>query len=549
MRGVFLYLTLLFTCSTTSFGQTNPKDTLFTIDNTVFSSETFLKLYRNKQFLDQNKQLLSLHSALNQYINYQLKLAEANHLRLDTLPAVKKEINKYQNLAFEPYLYPIHISEDQILEAFKRIQYFLRIRHILIKIKRRKTPKDTLEAYNIATNIYTQLKNGKRFEKLAKQHSDDLSVRINNGEIGYLTAFDMDYSFENAAYNLQVGEISKPVRTQFGYHIIQVLERVPNPGQRKIERIILKYPKKADRSQRTQIQHKADSLFKQLKNGANFKNISLQYSTEKNPPQTLRWFGLYEMSPEIEHAAFQLKQKKEISSPIKTEMGYQILQLVDKKDYSDIDACRDELIKNLLKDSRSRPSRAELISRIKKEYHYTENKNLLSNFYSILDYAYADLWEPIFSIDSIKYTQEDFAKFLSLQASKDIYENFKEYINRLFINFSNNSILAFYKNKISEREPRLRKLITNYKNGVLVYFINKQYIWDLSKNKEEEIKHYYLQNQKKYGNTVDYNQIKNQIASDYRRNVEKNWMSKLKSRYVLKINQATLHKIAIKNND
>jgi len=549
MRVVFLYLILMLTCSTASFGQVYPKDTLFTIESKVYSSESFLRLYKNKQFIWENKQSLPLKEALNQYINYQLKLTEAKHLQLDTLPAVKKEINKYQNLAFEPYLYPIHISEDKIVEAFRRIQSFLRIRHILIKVKRRSTPQDTLEAYHIAISIYKQLKNGKRFEKLAKQYSNDLSVRMNNGDIGYLTAFDMDYSFENAAYNLQVGEISKPVRTQFGYHIIQVLEKIPNPGQIKIERIILNYSRKTNNKHRLKLQHQADSIFNLLKNGADFKTIALQYSSKKNNSKALRWIGLFESSPEIENAAFQLKLNEEISSPIKTKNGFQILQLVDKRDYSDLEQCRPELIKKLIHDSRSKPSRSELISRLKKEYHYKENRNLLSNFYTILDYAYADLWEPIFTIDTIKYTQEDFANFLSQQASKDIYENFKEYINRLFVNFSNNSILAFYKNQIIKREPQLKILINEYKNGVLVYFINKQYIWNFSKNKKKELQEFYLKHKNKYGEDVDFDQIKKQLTTDYNNSLELNWINSLKSKYLLKINLETMNKIANENND
>ena len=551
MRRVYLCLTILLCCSLASFGQTSPSDTLFTINDNAFTAESFLSLYQNNKLLDDNDQVPPVKEALDLYIDFHLKLSEAKGLQLDTLAEVRKEMDIYRDLAFNSYMYPTTITEEKILEAFDRIQYYLKARHILVKIKRRGTPKDTLEAYNRANSIYKELKSGKRFTKLAKSHSDDLTVKNNDGVIGYFTAFDMDYSFETAAYNLQKGEFSKPVRTQFGYHVIEILEKISNPGEVKIRHLLLEFPNQANRNQIQRIKQKADSIHALLEDGANFEDLVQKYSDDKRSiPDggVLPWFGLFETHPKIEKEVFLLKIN-EISKPIKTDYGYHILQLLDKKDYTSLDKCRYKLKSKLVQDNRSKPSTSELIAQIKKEYKFTENKDLLSNFYSILDYAYADLWEPLFTIGDTKYTQEDFANYLSQQPSKDIYENFKEYINRLYISFSNNSILAFYKNQLEANNTGLKKLLNDYENGILVYYITKLKVWEPSVNNRKEVQQFFEQHIEDYGENVDFDLIKKQVLVDYWAFVEMNWIKELREKYAVTINKSTFNKIANKQND
>lgn len=544
MRRGFFYLSILLCCQLVSIGQTNPIDTLFTINKTPYSSQEFVKLYENQMFLDKNKKTLSPKEALDLFILFQLKLTEAKKNKIDTLPEVKKKSQIYSDLAFNSYLYPTVISEEKINEAFERIQYFIKARHILVKINKRANPKDTLSAYLEAQTIYKDLLDGKRFEKIARNQSDDQSVRFNRGELGYFTAFDMDYQFETAAFQLKIGEYSKPVRTQFGYHIIQIIEKIPNPGKVKIRHLLLEFTAKGDQNRKIRL--KIDSLHQLLIAGNNFEHLAEKYSDDKISSLSggkLPWFGLFEIHPEIEKAAFQLKEANEISKPVKTDFGYHILQLVDRKDYSSLTECRKDIKNMIAKDSRSKQTTSELITKIKQNYHFKENRELLSNFYSILDYAYADLWEPLFQIGAKKYSQENFADYLSQQPSKDIYENFKEYINRIYVNFSNNSILAFYKKQLLKNNFNLKTQLKNYENKVLVLSITKQKIWLPVKNDNNGLMVFFQKNRRQYNKNVDFESIKNKVASDYQIYLKEIWGNQLRKSYKVKISQSTLNKI------
>lgn len=535
MRKGLLYLITFLYCSFTLYGQYSSSDTLFTINNKAFPSEPFNELYKSAKLIDKNNNALNYTEALNLYIEFHLKATEAKKLNIDTLPQVIEEIEICKDHAFKNYLYPTKITDQLLAETFNRIQLYLNLSHILIKIEGRETPKDTLEAYNKAYQVYEQLQTGKKFSKLAIQYSDDLLVRKNNGELGYITVFDMDYQFESAAYNLPVGSFSKPVRSSFGYHIIYKNEEIKNPGKVKIRHLMLEFKEKQNNEK---LKLKADSIYQLLKNGNNFTEIILKHSNDVNSLQDngeLPWFGLFETTPEIEKAAFELKNKGDYSKLIKTDFGYHIIQLLDKKEYHSLEECKDDLIGLLHGDTRSSISEAELIKQLKKEYHFTENKKLLSNFYSILDYAYAELWEALFTIDGKSYSQEEFAIFMAKQASKDIYENFEDYINRLYVDFSKDRILNHHKNQLIQSYPDLKSLLEECENNVLVYYITKEIIWNKISEDNLEVFEFYKQNKDKYG-AIEYDKIKDKVLNDYRSNLEYNWIIDLKSKYSVTIN-------------
>lgn len=535
MKRVFIYLFIFSCCLSTSLGQVHPTDTLFTINNTPFSSKEF-KTFHKQQFLSRSSDKnVSLDIALDKFILFQLKLAEAKLKKIDKHQEVKREVQIYKDIALNSFLYPTVVSEEKIEEAFERIQYYIKARHILVKINKRSRPQDTLLAYQEAQEIRQQLLKGKSFEKLARKKSDDLSVNKNKGELGYFTAFDMDYAFENAIYDLKMDDFSHPIRTEFGYHIVQIVEKTPNLGKRRLRHILLE-------SNLKESIITTDSLQVLLKQGEKFEDLASNYSLDSRSALyggLLPWIGQFETHPTIENAAFQLKEINEISNPIKTEFGYHFLQLVDKKDYSSITENREEIIQLIASDSRSKRTHAELISFIKKEYHFKEKKELLSNFYSILDYAYAELWEPLFSINGTDYSQEDFAKYLSLQPSKDIYETFREYVNRMYDNFSNNSILAFYKNQLLEQNLELKKVIKYYTNEILVNHYSKMKL-NSSLIKQADILKFYQDNKNEYNS--DFKTEHKKVRANYIRHLQSNWEKQLLANNKIEIFQDSLSK-------
>ncbi len=119
--------------------------------------------------------------------------------------------------AEEQAYYNAHSADYKVDEQVK-------VRHILIKVS---SPADDAAAKAKAQGILDQLHKGGNFAELAKQNSDDPGSKAEGGELGFIKRGATVPPFEQAAFSLQPGQTSGLVKTQFGYHIIQVEEKQP----------------------------------------------------------------------------------------------------------------------------------------------------------------------------------------------------------------------------------------------------------------------------------------------------------------------------------
>ena len=111
----------------------------------------------------------------------------------------------------------ITVSEEELRDTFKKANEEIAARHLYARTEEE------------ANNLYALAKTGVDFSLLAKQVFTDSVLRNNGGYLGYFSWGDMDPAFEDAAYSLNVGEISPPVKTEYGYSIIKVEDKVTNP--------------------------------------------------------------------------------------------------------------------------------------------------------------------------------------------------------------------------------------------------------------------------------------------------------------------------------
>jgi hypothetical protein len=133
---------------------------------------------------------------------------ELETTKKETVLAYLKDQEVYKN---------IKATDDEIREAFIRVNEMVAARHLYAKTKKE------------ADELYELLKTGVSFDALAKQVFTDSVLKNNGGYLGYFTWGDMDPAFEDVAFSLKIGEISKPVKTAYGYSIIKVENRVRRP--------------------------------------------------------------------------------------------------------------------------------------------------------------------------------------------------------------------------------------------------------------------------------------------------------------------------------
>lgn len=159
-------------------------------------------------------------SHLQWIINRKLLAHEGNKLGLLRDPLIKSMLQWKEKRAVIKELYRIvvqqniTISENELREAFDKFNQEIRARHLFFK---------SLEE---ATKVYEALLiGGVSFEEMAQQTFEDSVLVENGGDLGFFTWGDMDPDFEKAAFALAIGEISEPIKTKWGYHIIQVIDK------------------------------------------------------------------------------------------------------------------------------------------------------------------------------------------------------------------------------------------------------------------------------------------------------------------------------------
>ena len=243
----YLIATLVFgslmACSDSKVSKTNSNNgpTLLTIAGDEVTVKEFKYVYGKNNTNSKNAyEEKSLKDYIDLYVNFRLKVKEAEELGYAETKDFKQEFNQYRGQLAAPYLTEKDVSERLLKEAYDRKKQEVNASHILIKFPQAPSPKDTLNAYSQIVDIKNKLKNGADFDELASKLSQDPSAKKNKGNLGYFSSMQMVYPFENAAYNTEIGKLSKVLRTRFGYHILKVNDKRVARGEIKISHIMIR---------------------------------------------------------------------------------------------------------------------------------------------------------------------------------------------------------------------------------------------------------------------------------------------------------------------
>ena len=212
---------------------------LLTVGGSNTEAGEFIRMY--KKSLEPGK-TLQVDDYMQQFTLFKLKVADAISEGYDTTISFRNELNGYRNQLAQNYLTDTQTKEKLLRKAYQRSLTEINAWHILVAMPQNASPGDTLKAWKKANEIRARILNGEPFEQVARSTSDDQSVRINGGNLGYFTVFQMIMPFEDAAYSMKKGALSMPVRTPYGYHIIKVADIRPSKGRIQVAHIMKNAP-------------------------------------------------------------------------------------------------------------------------------------------------------------------------------------------------------------------------------------------------------------------------------------------------------------------
>ncbi|MBP6055237.1 MAG: peptidylprolyl isomerase [Cytophagaceae bacterium] len=367
---------------------------------------------------------------LSDYIDYQLKILAAEDAKIPQSPAFQDEYQSFRKELASPYLIDGEKSEALVKEAYQRLKFEKQVGHILVKLPQNPSIADTLIAYQKIDNIRKRVLAGEIFEDLAKKFSEDDLSALKGGNIGFVTSLQTQYAFENAVYALEKGGISGIVRTSAGYHLIKILDVRPNQGKIRLAHILVSVPVNAATNLQVDAKNRIDQVQKYLEKGdESFELICKNYSEDPYSKgrggELRRWYYSSDLSEELQSKLFTIQRLGDYTEPIRTNLGWQIFKLLDKKPLLSYDEMAEYLRQKVVTDpERSALIRTSFMKRVKSENKVVvleaAEKLALERFAQdrIGDEYYLKM--PLLQVSEKTWTIQDFYQFIVAQQKKKL---------------------------------------------------------------------------------------------------------------------------------
>ncbi len=506
LLNLFIMMVMLSCASLNAFSQ-DKKATILTIDGEAVTLEEFDNIFRKN-----NRDSVITQTALDEYmqlfINFKLKVKEARALGLDTVAKFKTELEGYRAQLARPYLTDTDVLNELMREGYDRLNQEIHASHILIKCEPNASPEDTLKAFNKAMDIRNQILNGSDFAIVAKDRSEDPSAKDNGGDLGYFTAFQMVYPFEDAAYKANTGDITMPVRTRYGYHIIKIIDKRTARGEIHVAHIMIK--EKKEEGGAANAEAKATEIYQKLLAGEKFDDLSAKFSDDGSSAKKggeLPWFGTNKMVIEFEDASFALKNDGDISAPFKTSYGWHIVKRLGYKPVASYQEMEKEIKGKVSKDQRAEKTKASFVAKLKKQYNFSYNQdvaNLLAAkadtnvFYGTMKLKKKELKMVLCTVDGKSYKVSDFQKSISSRLRVKTKQTPAEYVLEETKMFAENSLLKYEDSKLEGKYDAFRLLMNEYREGILLFELTDQKVWTKAVKDTTGLQAYYNTNKANY---------------------------------------------------
>lgn len=518
LNALFLLLFGIFSISAFS-QETDP--VLLQIASEKITKNDFIKVFEKNNIKSEKPDSKAIEEYLDLYINFRLKVTEAQALGMDTIKSFRDELAGYRKQLAQPYLTDDSESEKMIREAYDHKLYDLRASHILVRVDRLASAADTLAAWNKIMQLRKRILKGEDFGKVAADASEDPSaknretdgrkIKGNQGDLGFFTAFDMVYSFEEAAYNAKLNEVTMPVRTDFGYHLIKVTAKKPALGKVQLAHIILVYPPKASLDDSLKVADSANLAYKLLKEGIDFSEVVKKFTDDVSTAGkggVLPWFGVNRLLPDFTVNVQKMKEKGDFSEPFQTMYGWHIIKLVDSKPVGSFDEEKDDIKQKMPRSDRTQEMQNAFIAKTKSRYGFTQNLPALDELIkSVTDSIFEASWKleqaaglqkNLFSIGTKTYTQADLARQLASTQHQGEKRDIAAYVYQQYNIFVNESVNQYADSQLESENPDFKALIGEYHDGILLFDLTDKKVWSKAVKDTVGLQQYYEQNKNNY---------------------------------------------------
>ena len=498
MKKIFLLILCIVHC-TLCINLKAQDEVLMTINGEPITKSEFEYIY-NKNNSDNAIDKKTLDEYVELFVNFKLKVAEAKAQGLDTTKTFKRELNGYRKQLAKPYLTDAELEDALFQEAYSHFSEDCEVSHILIKTE----GDDTLTSYNKALEVIARLNAGEDFGKVADETSADQSVARNHGYLGWFTALQLVWPFEKAMYDLPLNQISTPIKSDYGYHVIKVHNRRPAWGQVNARHIMKVCSESMTPDMQNKKYQEMVEIKKRLDAGEDFATLAKEVSDDKASAQKggdLGWFGIGRMVREFEVATYALNAG-ETSEIIKTRFGYHIINLKEKRGVEPFEKKKADIQRMMQYDSRSTAAKTSFINKLKKEYNFQINNNEVIKA-KVLAVQYADND----SLLKIKAVEHDGALITFADQQITTSELVSYYVmtkamgtdmDTKIDQIAEMKLMQYEDSQLENKYTDFANLMKEYHDGILLFEVSNHEVWEKAIKDKKGLEKYFKQNRKNY---------------------------------------------------
>ncbi|MEM0963124.1 MAG: peptidylprolyl isomerase, partial [Bacteroidota bacterium] len=437
---------------------------------------------------------------LDRYVDFKLKVLSARDAGYDRDSSYQVEVEAYRDQLAGPYFLDRRVIDGIVRDMYEKQAEELRVSHILFFLSPAASPADSAATYDRALSLRDSIASGiVSFEEAAARFSDDPSAQRNNGDLNYLTGGRTVLDFENAAYETPVGELSGPVRTQFGVHLVKVTDRRPRRSEIQARHILIRAQSDAEVDSATAV---IDSLRARVLAGDDFAELAREFSDDTGSGARggdLGTFGRGRMVPPFEQAAFELDEVDDLSGPVVSRFGVHLIQLTGvserpsyEESYTELRQLAERLPRTAL---RRQELGREFIDAVGGTYDAPLVREAVMQYGedaardSVLALGFGDYAERTFAtVGDSTYAFDDVIPTLRRtrygpHPAGEMIEATRGFVEEQAVQ----QALA----RLEERDPEFARVFQSYAEGVRLFRVAEDSVWTPAKEDEAGLRAYF----------------------------------------------------------
>ncbi len=473
---------------------------IMTINGKQIMLSEFEYLYNKNN--SQQTQPTTVDEYLDMFVNYKLKVAEAEATGVDTTAAFKAEYARYRDDLAAPYMVDHTVEDALVQEVYDHFQENRYVNYIMMYGGR--MPAERLGVKERIDSIRAEIVAGRAdFAQMA----DRFSVDKNHGVMGWMKANRYPYAFEKAVYAVPVGEVSEVQEFPFGFFLVRVDSVRQDPGQVHA-RHILKVTRNVSDSLKNRQRERIDSIYELVIAGADFGDMARRESEDPGSQSKggdLGWFSFGDMVPEFDRAVFAMADG-DISRPIATSFGYHIIQRLASRPGASLETLRPDILNVIQHDERANMAADASVANYAKLYKAKTDAKVMKAVKKDIekagtyDAALAALkanTKVVASVADRKITVAEVAEKMTAvpdDTPEKIYTRFEKLVQSML----NEQVRDYAIDRLPAEHPELANLLAEYRDGMLLFEVSNANVWERSTSDTEGLNAFFQAHRSEY---------------------------------------------------